>query len=197
MMCFDPIIEEACEQLFWIRHDLSSAQDALLEASQDSFTSVVSVETAKRIRTVLGTIRNGLAMLSNLAGSLGAQQSVFPLVPAVDIGDPDSSLAAGRDLPAPNAPSFLLDACKTMHNFQDHVDILSIFHVFIILVNFPPCNQQRWTMVLAKLLARWQSAKATLPTTTNRKTMVLPATTTNRNRVRISAVKKMHSNTIL
>ena len=125
MMCFDPIIEEACEQLFWIRHDLSSAQDALLEASHDSFTSVVSVETAERIRTVLGTIRNGLAMLSNLAGSLGARKSVFPLVPAVDIGDPDSSLVVGRDLPAPNAASFLLDACDTMHHFQDHVDILS------------------------------------------------------------------------
>jgi hypothetical protein len=108
MMCFDPIIEEACEQLFWIRHDLSSAQDALLEASHDSFTSVVSVETSERIRTVLGTIRNGLAMLSNLAGSLGARKSVFPLVPAVDIGDPDSSLVVGRDLPAPNAASFLL-----------------------------------------------------------------------------------------
>jgi hypothetical protein len=42
----------------------------------------------------------------------------------VDCGDPYSSLVAGRDLNAPNAPSFLLDACTTMHNFQDHVDIL-------------------------------------------------------------------------
>ena len=64
MMCFDPIIEEACDQLFWIRNDLSSAQDALLEASKDSFTSVVSLQTAERIRTVLATIRHGLAMLS-------------------------------------------------------------------------------------------------------------------------------------
>jgi hypothetical protein len=125
MMCFDPIIEEACDQLFWIRNDLSSAQDALLEASKDSFTSVVSLQTAERIRTVLGTIKHGLAMLSSLAGGLGARKSVFPLVPAVDIGDPDSSLVAGRDLNSLNAPSFLLDACKTMHNFQHHVDILS------------------------------------------------------------------------
>ena len=42
----------------------------------------------------------------------------------MDCGDPYSSLVAGRDLNAPNAPSFLLDACTTMHNFQDHVDIL-------------------------------------------------------------------------
>ena len=81
MMCFVHIIEEACDQLFWIRNDLSSAQDALLEASQDSFKSVVSLQTAERIRTVLGTIRHGLATLSSLAGDLGA-----PLVPAVDCG---------------------------------------------------------------------------------------------------------------
>jgi hypothetical protein len=85
-LAFDPIIEEACDQLFWIRNDLSSAQDALLEASQDSFKSVVSLQTAERIRTVLGTIRHGLATLSNLAGSLGARKSGFPLVPAVDCG---------------------------------------------------------------------------------------------------------------
>lgn len=71
-LAFDPIIEEACDQLSWIRNDLSSAQDALLEASQDSFKSVVSLQTAERIRTVLGTIRHGLAMLSSLAGDLGA-----------------------------------------------------------------------------------------------------------------------------
>ena len=86
MMYFDPIIEEACEQLGWIRKDLSSAPDAQLDASRDSFTSVVSFQTAERIRTILGTIRHGLATLSNLAGSLGARKSGFPLVPAVDCG---------------------------------------------------------------------------------------------------------------
>lgn len=125
MMCFDPIIEEACDQFFWIRNDFISAQDALLEAPQDSFTSVVSSQTAERIRAVLGTIRHGLAMLSDVAASLGAQKSVCPLVPAVDIGDADSSLVAGRDLNASNAPNFLLDTCKTMKHLRDHVDILS------------------------------------------------------------------------
>ena len=67
MMYFDPIIEEACEQLGWIRKDFSSAPDAQLDASRDSFTSVVSFQTAERIRTILGTIRHGLAMLSPLA----------------------------------------------------------------------------------------------------------------------------------
>ena len=119
MMYFDPIIEEACEQLGWIRKDFSSAPDAQLDASRDSFTSVVSFQTAERIRTVLGTIRQGLTTLSSLAGDLGA-----PLVPAVDNGDPYSSLMAGRDLNAPNAPNFLLDACKIMHNFQGHVNDL-------------------------------------------------------------------------
>jgi hypothetical protein len=122
---FNPIFKEACHQLFWIGNDLRSAQYAMLEASKDSFTSVVSSQTAERIRAVLGTIRHGLAMLSDVADSLGAQKSVCPLVPAVDIGDADSSLVAGLDLNASNAPNFLLDTWKTMKHFEDHVGILS------------------------------------------------------------------------